>query len=475
MRALRSKFIIIGLICFIAQAAMQQTYIHKTWADKYGPKGGSLLAGGLQPDQLLFALVGLREFIAGILWVRADSFFDTGNYDAILPIINLVTWLDPHQIDVYSTGMWHIAYNFTDEESRSDRRYIPSALALGKKGVKANPETYELFFETGWIWYHKIDDDYDNAVKWFKDAQTKKDMLTARKNLLSNALQRAGRIEEALDLYFELLDDAEKELSKDKAFKNHQNRDTIERNIDTLLVRMVQRGYLANKRNDGSYASGGYDTNPPFDVGFSARMSVERERVIKVEGTWNVQPVGTRIRIVLRDKNFKGGRPAAMDWDMADEVNVDRDRESTFMQDQLYVKNRRFSRTIDMSRDTTMYPCISPEYVVEFYYNPRSAPPHIQDRFGFSGEGFTDSNFLSTDARPNQRVMYTSLALTRDQILRRGEWLDRVPVIQTKNFKPISIGAPSNKDMIMVPGIRSNQTTVAPMGQGAAKEVQVKP
>ena len=50
-------------------------------------------------------MAGFREMVAGILWVRADSFFDSGNYDAILPIIRLVTWVDPKEIDVDPTVM----------------------------------------------------------------------------------------------------------------------------------------------------------------------------------------------------------------------------------------------------------------------------------------------------------------------------------------------------------------------------------
>ena len=156
------------------------------WAVDFSPgKSGESMSSGLSPDQLLFVIGGFRELIAGILWVKADSFFDTGNYDAILPLIRLVTILDPHQIDVYATGMWHIGYNFTDEEQRSDRRYIPAALALGKEGYKNNPTTYEMFFETGWMWYHKIDDDYDHAVDLFQQARERSDMIPARKNLLA--------------------------------------------------------------------------------------------------------------------------------------------------------------------------------------------------------------------------------------------------------------------------------------------------
>ena len=29
-------------------------------------------------------------------------------------MIRIITWLDPHFIDVYETGAWHMDYNFTD-------------------------------------------------------------------------------------------------------------------------------------------------------------------------------------------------------------------------------------------------------------------------------------------------------------------------------------------------------------------------
>src|SRR5579871_5295802 len=119
----KSRKILAGVLVLliIAQGAFQQGFLWSTWKKRYAPE--NIVGGGtaLDPSQFLAAMAGFREMVAGILWVRADSFFDSGNYDAILPIIRLVTILDPHQIDVYATGMWHIGYNFTDEEQRSDR------------------------------------------------------------------------------------------------------------------------------------------------------------------------------------------------------------------------------------------------------------------------------------------------------------------------------------------------------------------
>lgn len=406
--------------------------ISSRWQRDFSPGQGKVVAGGLSPDQMLFALTGFREMIAGILWVRADSFFDSGNYDAILPIIRLVTILDPRQIDVYATGMWHIGYNFTDEEQRSDRRYIPSALALGKEGARQNPETYELFFETGWMWYHKIDDYYENAVKWFEEAQKRPDMQTARKNLISNALERDGRPDKALDALMKLYEEAAALYDKDKeSYSNRQNRDTLEGKLDTHIVRMVQRGWFAEQ---AGRPLNGYDVYPPFDVGFSAKVTVTEARVLRFEGTWNVLPVGTRVRAVLRDADFPNATPAGMEWDYSDDVNLDPPRDKTFMQELLFVRNQRFNRRVDMSKDPTMYPFSSNDYVIEFYYNPRSAAPHIQDKFSWNGEGMTDKNFLNTEVRDGQRVIFARLTISKDQLLRRGEWRDRTPVVKTANY-----------------------------------------
>jgi tetratricopeptide (TPR) repeat protein len=455
------------VVCLAAAGGLQRGYLYNAWQKNYAPKTGESVAPGLDPSQLLATLAGFRELVAGILWVRADSFFDSGNYDAVLPIIRLVTWLDPKQIDVFATGMWHIGYNFTDEDSRSDRRYLPSAVALGKEGSRQNPDTYELFFETGWLWYHKIDDNYDQAVKWFELANQRKDMLPARRNLLGMAYQRNGQIEKAFDMYDSLYQEANKAYEETQEYQSRQIRDTLENNLDTMLVRMVQRGYFAQKRNDPSFRSQPYDVNPPFDVGFSVKATVEEPKVIRFEGTWNVRPVGTRIRVVLKDADFPGSQPGGANWDTSDSVQLDPNPQLTFMQDQLYVRNRRFNRKVDMSKDPTMYPFQKEKYIVEFYYNPRSAPPHIQDKFGWNGEGMTDSNFLNTEIRPGTRVFYTSFEFTRDELLRRREWRDKVPVRRTKNFKESNMQGSTADDVIQVPGLRSSGSATPGASQPA--------
>ncbi len=436
---------------FIFQGVWNNVTLKPFWNKNYAPASTGI-AEGLSPDQLLFTLAGFREMIAGILWVRADSFFETGNYDAILPLIRLVTWLDPHQIDVYSTGMWHIGYNFTDEQQRADRRYTPSALALGKEGARNNPNTYEMYFETGWMWYHKVDDDYSQAVKWFEKAGELPDIQPARRNILGMAYQRNGQIDKAIEYYGKLYHEAQEAYDKapiEGKYEFFALKETRENNYDNTIMRSIARGYQGNKA--GMKAPIAYDTEPPFDVGFSARVTIPESRQIRFEGSWGVRPVGTRVRVVLKDADYPMSAPGGMIWDQGDSVNLDPPKDVTYMQDQLFVKNRRFDRTCDMAKDPTMYPFAKDKYVIEFYYNARSAPPHIQDKFGWNGEGLTDKNFLNTEIRKGARVVFARMELTKDMILRRNEWADELPVIQTKNFAP-STGR-SGETIIEVPSL----------------------
>ena len=452
----RGNLIALALVFFAINVVAQVGYLQPFWKKNYAPKQQGI-AEGLSPDQLLAALAGFREMIAGILWVRGDSFFDSGNYDAILPIIRLVTWLDPHQIDVYATGMWHIGYNFTDQDQRSDRRYLPSALGLGMDGAQKNPDTYEMFFETGWMWFHKIDDLNEKAVYWLEQAIKRKDMndIPARKNLLCSAYLRNGQVNEAISFWEELLAKATVEMSKkDAGFGATQNHDTVENNLDTLLVRAVQRGWVAKHNNLGA-SSVPYDTDPPFDVGFSARVTITDPKVLQVEGTWNVLPVGTRVRIILRDADYPNAIKGTVEWDKeADKVTLDPPRERTYMQDQLYVRNRKFQRKIDLSSDPTMYPFTTDKYILEFFYYSRSAPPHIQDKFSWNGEGMTDKNYAADDLRKDCRVIYTSFELSKDEILRRGDFRDKTPVRMTKDYEEYSKRG-SAGEVIQMPGILS--------------------
>src|SRR5579871_2289589 len=153
----RSRKLLPAVIVLLALAIVFQALIDPQAREYHKGEAGLAETGtGLNNEFLILPLLGFREAAAGLLWVRADEFFHSGDYDAILPLVRLITWLDPHADNVYTTGAWHLAYNFTDANERSDRRYIAPAEALLDEGIANNPHISDIKFEKGWEEYDKV-------------------------------------------------------------------------------------------------------------------------------------------------------------------------------------------------------------------------------------------------------------------------------------------------------------------------------
>ncbi|MBW3622141.1 MAG: hypothetical protein KY468_01870 [Armatimonadetes bacterium] len=150
---------------------------------------------GKQSFELLAGtLLGFREVAAGLLWVRADEYFHSGKYDDLVPLFYIVTWLDPHQLDVYSTGAWHLAYNL------GDQRLIPEGARFLNKGIQDNPNVWDMYFQQSYLHNHKIKD-YATAVKYARLASTKpgtdnKPAPYYIDNAIAHNLEANGQIDE---------------------------------------------------------------------------------------------------------------------------------------------------------------------------------------------------------------------------------------------------------------------------------------
>ncbi len=428
MRKSRRSLLLVAGILFILQGYYSQQILFPQWYRLYSTHNISFKAG-LSVDQLLASLAGFRQMVAGILWVRSDQYFHAGQFDAILPLIRLVTWLDPRQMEVYATGAWHIAYNFTDEQNRSDRRYIPLALALLKEGVEHNPSSYRLFHETGWIYYHKVEDDFDKAAYWFEQAVQKPDILAGLKGLLGAAYLREARLDDALRWFWRLQNEAQVRFGATMEEMDRIGHDTIERRLDILLMRMSSRGVFG--RRAGVYDKFPYDTHNPVDLNFSVKIAVVDRKVLRVTGNWGIPTTGARIRMVLRDADYN------LKWEPAPEgLDFDIDRDRTYMQESLYTQNNYFDRKIDLSRNPPMYPLKSKDYIVEFYFSPRLAPHHIQDKTGWNGEGMTDKRYIQVEEKTGARVLRATFRMTRDMLLLQGPYADGVVITSPGYTEP---------------------------------------
>ena len=56
---------------------------------------------------------GFRKLVADMLWLKVDQFWHMGLVQRMLPMMETVVMLDPHFIEAYALGAWHLAYNVT--------------------------------------------------------------------------------------------------------------------------------------------------------------------------------------------------------------------------------------------------------------------------------------------------------------------------------------------------------------------------
>jgi hypothetical protein len=387
----------------------------------------------------LGAVTGFSQAIAGLLWVRTDEFFHEGNYDAIVPMVRIVTWLDPHNIDVYETGAWHLDYNFTDANQRSDRRYIPVSIALLEEGIANNPDVPDLYSDLAFTHFFRKIGDYPKSVYWYQQAEKIPGWdVTSVGHGLAHAYQADGNIPAAIAQW-------------QYCIQQHQVR--MRTITDSGLRYAEQSGLNVARKNlieiEARAKWRQLQTKPPYDAGFTAKLTRIAPMQFVVSGTFtgigsqpgfNLQtgqhvwgPVdGCRVDFRLQDSNYV--IPASTSFGLTNNVpeNV------TIMQDSASVRQGKFQRRVDMSEDHVgqepMYSFTAPKYTVTIWFNPanpNSTPPNVGDRIGWLGEGLTDSNPNYIDRSgnipmtaggniPGLLILKKTFTLTRDDIMGQG-------------------------------------------------------
>ncbi|MBC8134332.1 MAG: hypothetical protein H8F28_00405 [Fibrella sp.] len=505
---------------------------------------GQGITAALPFEYTLGALTGFRQVIAGLLWVRTDTFFHSGNYDAVLPMIRMITWLDPNWMDVYATGAWHLMYNFTDTDQRSDRRYLGPGVALLNEGIANNPDKYDMYKEKGWNAFDKLKD-YDLAAEALAQGE-KNDPnydVTQVGHLLAHSLERAGRIDDSIAQWKAVIAKHEERINAKGVTAEEKGRNESGLRSSTENWRHLQIRKQVRAEN----------TQPPIDVQFTAKVTRLKSKVLKIEGTWRCWGTagksfdmgtlekpgkgillagptdGARVDVRLQDAGYKMQTSDTFSFDIDQSITIMQDQISTrdgklaekgglfiaagksantsdrpgqntnvyqFTDDQvkqyglgtvpfskglaqlsplgkrqavtvayppafnavspfysdaetatkfaelikdsaklaeLDKKNYRvsqattekpgeYSRQFDMSKDPTMYSFTKDKYELILSLNPRIFPDNIQDRFGYSGEGLTDKNYLFTDPnKKNLRMIRRVITLSKEDLIGTGE------------------------------------------------------
>ena len=449
----RTQLLVIAVLLFIPVVFLQSK-IDPIYQKNYAPAKTLSQAGQNLPIEFaLGAFTGFREAIAGMLWVRTDEFFHNGDYAAIMPLIRVITWLDPHQIDVYETGAWHMDYNFTDSQERSDRRYIPLSLALISEGIANNPDEPDLYSDKAFVHYFRKIADYTQSANTFadgwkvvKDASTDlndqtnfdkvdKGVMTVGHGY-AHALEAEGNIPAALAQWNQCLAVHNLLIQKKGPgdFSEQQDLQIAQKQVAELTGRMKYRPI---------------DDKTLVNMDFQPQLVRVAPKVFVLKGKINVVGAtkfvletgertfglvdGARVEIILQDKGYV--RPVIQNYTLSSAVAPG----ITIMQDAVSVRGGKIGgdqgHKIDMSQDPDMYSFTAPAYTVTVWFmpnNPNDTPIQVQDRIGWKGEAVSDPRYLIvSDGKtplpgavtpiPGLRYLAKTYTLTRDDILGKGE------------------------------------------------------
>ncbi len=426
---------------------------------------------------LLPTLLGFREVLASLMWIRADDYFHKGEYRPILRMIREIVAIDPHQLDVYATGAWHMAYNFLD------KRLIEDGIQFLEEGTRNNSSVYDLWFELGYMHYDKTRD-YPKSVEAYRTGSTKgrttgeKVAPSYVRHQLAHAIEKMGDIDGAVAQWEENLriaSDLDKSpqnkgitagpntaaaLHNRYITKRRMNEriaavaeregrisDAVaqwEKNVqlvDEALVLQPRHGQLMADRSVavGQVArlkSGRVLPLKQTDPQFSFTVTRVAPKKIQIDGTAKVLNL-SKVRAIFRDKDydtrahqFPNDRAASFEYKMTN---------CSLEWFDMTVKSGAFKWLLDLDKDPAemernpeeIYPLKADQYELTIVYNPRYQAAFIQDLYGWHGEGLTAApNQLKIDdsragimdgKRVPLRYVERTIILSRDDVMGKGK------------------------------------------------------
>jgi len=183
---------------------------------------------------------GFDLLVADFLWIETGSYFGKHRYtDRKYPylyhMLDIITDLDPKFISVYTLG----TILLTTDAGKSDL-----AIKLLRKGMRDNPNLWQIPFTIGFIYYiHNKSP--GEAYKWFLIASYKKNAPEMVQKFATWTLYKAKGAELTLRLYLRLYAISSSEIFREKAIKG------IEKVLSDQYKKFHEdRGYFAESLFD---------------------------------------------------------------------------------------------------------------------------------------------------------------------------------------------------------------------------------
>ena len=205
-------------------------------------RGGATLEEVLyvpSPNVLKAMSLGYTGLMADVYWTRAVQYFGqkhrarSEQYRLLAPLLDITTTLDPHLIVAYQFGSTFLAQKPPEGAGEPDK-----AVALIERGIRDNPDTWQLYYELGFLQYMELHDEVA-AARTFERGSTIPHAHPFLKILAASMAQHAGEHEMARMLWTTTYETTDDPLIKQNAFK-HLRALKVDDDVTKLEARVEQ-------------------------------------------------------------------------------------------------------------------------------------------------------------------------------------------------------------------------------------------
>jgi hypothetical protein len=152
------RWLLLAVVALVVAGVVQRDVERRriagklTWTD---PENKEALEVGF------LALGGFRGIVADVLWVRASRLQEAGKYYELKLLCDLIQKLQPTFAQVNAFQAWNMSYNLSRRGATCEDKWywVRSGLAVLERGIERNKQNYNLWFELGWTYVHRMSDD----------------------------------------------------------------------------------------------------------------------------------------------------------------------------------------------------------------------------------------------------------------------------------------------------------------------------
>ena len=129
----------------------------------------------------LAALSGFRSPLAALLWIQAHTAWENTEWGRMAGLFDTVTTLQPRSLLYWDLAAWHMAWNASiaamqNEKQpsealriRAQRGYFQLGRDFLERGIRNNPDRYQLYLQLGVLLRDKFED-HCGAAEAFRKA-----------------------------------------------------------------------------------------------------------------------------------------------------------------------------------------------------------------------------------------------------------------------------------------------------------------